>query len=124
MRPRRTCIVRSRTTTRPPKDLVRPTTSMTMSGGACAARVGSRVGMSCRRQERLHRDRQTYWQLSGADESRLGAEDELRPLLLAENDGRRILRLPRDEAEPGMDRIAATVAGHRDLLAEREARNP
>src|SRR5580693_9252066 len=45
--PRLTCIERSRTTTRPPNDLVSPCTSMTMSGdggdggdggvGACAA---------------------------------------------------------------------------------------
>ena len=39
--PRLTCIERSRTTTRPPNDLVSPCTSMTMSGvggvGACVA---------------------------------------------------------------------------------------
>ena len=103
--PRFTCMERSRTTCRPPKDLVRPCTSMTISGVATAAiggiggrgvhRDASGFSASLRRRHgrplrhQRHVDRLADAKLLGLVRQRLDEKDELGALLEAVDHRRR-----------------------------------
>src|SRR5688572_20608777 len=112
-------MVRLRTTVLSPKDLVRPSTSITASGMACslAAISGLARGLGGHGSDR---DRLADTQQLGPARDGLDAEHQLGTLLAGEDHRRRELGLARQERHVGADAIGTAVAMDRHGVAERD----
>src|SRR4026208_198744 len=113
-------MVRSRTTTRPPNDLVSPSTWTAMAPSSVPpAFAPSGIALSAGMADprgwlQGDRHRLSHPHVARLLRHRLDAEHQSRALLLAVDDGRRELGLGRDEVHPCREALRAAIATDRD----------